>query len=147
MKVFAGKILLATDGSEEADLAARTAIDLAESTGSELHLIYVERLPTFMDGPGTIGYDHLLYDEHKEQAREVLRKLVRRIQVSGGAVAEAHLRMGAVADNVVGLAEDLGVGLIVMGSRGHSGIRRALMVSVSDYVVQHAHCPVLIVRG
>jgi nucleotide-binding universal stress UspA family protein len=147
VEIFPTKILLATDGSEEAELAARTAIDLAESTGSELHVVYVERVPKFLDGPGTIGYDHLLYDKHEEEAREVLRKLVWQVQVGGGAVAGAHLRMGGVADEVVGLAEELGVGLIVMGSRGHGGIRRALMGSVSDFVVRHAHCPVMIVRA
>jgi nucleotide-binding universal stress UspA family protein len=147
VKILPAKILLATDGSEEAELAARTAIELAESTGSELHVVYVERLPNFLDGPGTIGYDSLLYAKHEEEAREVLRKLVWRVQVAGGAVAESHLRMGGVANEVVSLAEELGVGLIVMGSRGHGGIRRAFMGSVSDSVVRHAHCPVMIVRG
>ncbi len=147
MKTFPAKILLAADGSEETELAARTAINLAESTGSEVHLVYVERLPNFLDGPGTIGYDHLLYDKHEEEAREMLRKLLWRVQVAGGTVAGTHLRMGGVAEEVVSLAEELGVGLIVMGSRGHGGIRRALMGSVSDSVVRHAHCPVMIVRG
>jgi nucleotide-binding universal stress UspA family protein len=55
--------------------------------------------------------------------------------------------MGGVAEEVVSLAEELGVGLIVMGSRGHGGIRRALMGSVSASVVRHAHCPVMIVCG
>jgi nucleotide-binding universal stress UspA family protein len=55
VKVFPAKILVATDGSEEAELAARTAIDLAESTASELHVVYVERVPNFLEGPGTIG--------------------------------------------------------------------------------------------
>ena len=147
VKVFPAKILLATDGSEEAELAARTAIDLAESTASELHVVYVERVPNFLDGPGTIGYDSPLYDKHEEEGREVLRKLVWRVQVAGGAVGGAHLRMGGVAEEVVSLAEELGVGLIVMGSRGHGGIRRALMGSVSASVVRHAHCPVMIVCG
>ena len=147
MKIFPAKILLATDGSEEAELAARTAIDLAQRTGSELHVVYVERVPNFLDGPGTIGYDNLLYDRYEEQAREVLRKLLWRVQVAGGAVAGSHLRMGGVAEEVVSLAEELGVGLIVMGSRGHGGIRRALMGSVSASVVRHAHCPVMIVCG
>jgi nucleotide-binding universal stress UspA family protein len=79
--------------------------------------------------------------------RQVLRKLVWRVQVAGGAVGGAHLRMGGVAEEVVSLAEELGVGLIVMGSRGHGGIRRALMGSVSASVVRHAHCPVMIVCG
>ena len=44
------------------------------------------------------------------------------------------------------VAEDIEAGLIVMGSRGRGGVRRALMGSVSDSVVRHAHCPVMIVR-
>jgi nucleotide-binding universal stress UspA family protein len=44
------------------------------------------------------------------------------------------------------LAEEIGAGLIVIGSRGRGGIRRALMGSVSDSVVRHAHCPVMVVR-
>jgi nucleotide-binding universal stress UspA family protein len=55
--------------------------------------------------------------------------------------------MGEVAREIVHLAEDLGVGLIVMGSRGRGGIRRALMGSVSDSVVRHAPCPVMVIRG
>ncbi len=44
------------------------------------------------------------------------------------------------------VAEEVGTGLIVMGSRGLGGVKRALMGSVSDSVVRHAHCPVLVVR-
>jgi nucleotide-binding universal stress UspA family protein len=65
---------------------------------------------------------------------------------AGGKVAEAHLRVGAAATEIVALAEDIEAGLIVMGSRGLGRIRRALMGSVSDGVVRHAHCPVLVVR-
>jgi nucleotide-binding universal stress UspA family protein len=61
-------------------------------------------------------------------------------------VAGAHLRMGEVALEIVALAEELQADLIVMGSRGLGGVRRALMGSVSDSVVRHAHCPVLVVR-
>jgi nucleotide-binding universal stress UspA family protein len=54
--------------------------------------------------------------------------------------------MGEVEREIVHLAEDLGAGLILMGSRGRGGIRRALMGGVSDSVVRHAHCPVMVVR-
>ena len=47
---------------------------------------------------------------------------------------------------ILGVGEDVGAGLIVLGSRGLGGVKRALMGSVSDSVVRHAHCPVLVVR-
>jgi len=72
---------------------------------------------------------------------------VREVQEAGGSVKEAHLRIGERRDEaIIHLAEELGAGLIVMGSRGLGGVRRALMGSVSDSVVRHAHCPVMVVR-
>ena len=54
--------------------------------------------------------------------------------------------MGHPDTEIVGLAGRLGAGLIVVGSRGRGPLKRALMGSVSDSVVRHAHCPVLVVR-
>ena len=75
-----------------------------------------------------------------------LDREVEKSRSAGGAVAEAHLRVGDAAAEIIDLAEDIEAGLIVMGSRGLGGIRRALMGSVSDSVVRHAHCPVMVVR-
>jgi nucleotide-binding universal stress UspA family protein len=142
------KMLLATDGSEEAKLATRAAIELAKGTGSELHVVYVEPLPEFMkNGDGTPGYDHVLYEVIEERARETLRKLTWRVKVAGGTVAEAHLRMGGVAEEIVELADVLEAGLVVVGSRGLGRIRRTLAGSVSDSVFRHAQCPVMVVRA
>jgi nucleotide-binding universal stress UspA family protein len=142
------KMLLATDGSEEAELATRAAIELAEGTASELHVVYVEPWPEFMkNGDGTPGYDRELYEMIEEKARETLRKLTWRVKVAGGMVEEAHLRMGGVAEEIVGLADELNVGLVVVGSRGLGRIRRALAGSVSESVFRHAHCPVMVVRA
>jgi uncharacterized protein YeaO (DUF488 family) len=58
----------------------------------------------------------------------------------------AELEEAGTDQEIVNLAEEIGAGLIVLGSRGRGGIRRALMGSVSDSVVRHAHCPVLVVR-
>ena len=77
----------------------------------------------------------------------MLDEQVRKVGEAGGTVAQAHLRIGERRDRaIVHLADELGAGLIVMGSRGLGGIRRALMGSVSDSVVRHAPWPVLIVR-
>jgi nucleotide-binding universal stress UspA family protein len=142
------KMLLATDGSEEAELAARAAIKVAEGIGSELHVVYVEPLPDFMkNDAGTPGYDLELYEKIEEEGRETLRKLAWRVKVAGGTVAEAHLRMGAVAEEIVGLADELEAGLVVVGSRGQGRIRRTLAGSISESVFRHARCPVMVVRA
>jgi nucleotide-binding universal stress UspA family protein len=70
----------------------------------------------------------------------------KKVRCTGAEVTQAHLIEVRVAPEVVALAEDIGAGLIVMGSRHRGGIRLALMSSVSDLVVRHAHCPVLVVR-
>jgi nucleotide-binding universal stress UspA family protein len=86
-------------------------------------------------------------ERHAEQrGREMLDAEVDRVRSAGGTVAQAHLMMGDAAREIVHLAEDIEAGLVVMGSKGRGGIRRALMGSVSDSVVRHAHCPVLVVR-
>jgi nucleotide-binding universal stress UspA family protein len=61
-------------------------------------------------------------------------------------IVEAHLWVKGASEEIVALTEDLGAGVMGMGSRGRGGIRRALMGSVSNSIVRHAHCPVLVVR-
>ena len=162
MSIFPTKILLATDGSTEAELAARTAVDLSQNTGSELHLIHVldvakvglSMAVLYSEAPDPEGVnlsDPVLEEDLERRAkkggREVLDAEVQRVRSAGGAVAQSHLMLGEVEREIVHLAEDLGAGLIVMGSRGRGGMRRALMGSVSDSVVRHAHCPVMVVRN
>jgi nucleotide-binding universal stress UspA family protein len=79
-------------------------------------------------------------------SRRVLDTEVQKVREARGTVAQAHLRMGKAAAEIVELAEEIGAGLVIVGSRGLSGIRRPLMGSVSDSVVRHAHCPVMVVR-
>jgi nucleotide-binding universal stress UspA family protein len=148
MSIFPTRILLATDGSEEAELAALRAVELAQRTDSELHVVHVGLVPSFlMSDPATRTYDRRLYEEIEEESRELLRKLSWRVKVAGGTVAGAHLRMGEVDLEIVGLVKELEAGLIVMGCRGHRGIRRAIEGSISDAVIRHAPCPVLVVRS
>jgi nucleotide-binding universal stress UspA family protein len=95
---FPTKILLATDGSEGADLAASRAVELAQGTDSELHVVHVGQAPAFlMSDPGTRGHNPMLYrtrgyhhdrmllEEIEDEARELLRKLSWRVKVAGGA--------------------------------------------------------------
>jgi nucleotide-binding universal stress UspA family protein len=145
MSIFPTTILLATDGSKEAELAASTAADLAERTDSELHIIHVGEAPLVYHPERHGGY-HINYEKAESQARELLEAQVEKIKETGVTVTQAHLKMGKADEEIVELAESMGVGLIVMGTRGQGRIRRALMGSVSESVVRHAHCPVTIVR-
>jgi nucleotide-binding universal stress UspA family protein len=97
MSIFPTRILLATDGSEEAELAALRAVDIAEKTQSELHVVHVGVLPMFLESyPGTLGYYGKLYEQIEAGSRKLLRELSWRVKVVGGTIAGAHLRMGAV---------------------------------------------------
>jgi nucleotide-binding universal stress UspA family protein len=143
MSIFPTKVLLATDGSRDAELARTTAVDLANSTNSELHLVTVS--------PGYPSYDvrnPAVTGQLRRQAEDILNEQAEKVEQDGGKVAEKHFRIAERyrAQQIVQVAEDIEAGLIVMGSRGLGGVRRALIGSVSDSVVRHAHCPVLVVR-
>ena len=156
MSIFPTTMLLAIDGSTEASLATEAAVEIAIKTRSELHLVYVRSdlpLTTLYEGeyPGGVQDLDLEFDEELENSRraaqELLDAAVRKVHSLGGAVAQAHLMEGRAPQEIVSLAEDSGIGLIVMGNRGRGGVSRTLMGSVSDSVVRHAHCSVLVVRA
>ena len=144
MSIFPTRILVATDGSREAELAVTTAADLAKSTDSELHVVHVGEMPLVYH-PERHGY-RAEYEEHEKEAKQLLEAQVERIKGAGATVVQAHLRMGKADEEIVEVAHSIGAGLIVMGSRGQGRLRRALVGSVSESVVRHAHCPVTIVR-
>jgi nucleotide-binding universal stress UspA family protein len=144
LSTFPTRILLATDGSPHAELAALKAVDLAKSTKARLHVVAVGR--TFPAAVYDV-YTEAGREDLRREAQEVLDQQVRKIEEVGGTVAIAHLKMNERRDEaIVHLAEDIDADLIVIGSRGFGGLRRALLGNVADSVVRHAHCPVLVVR-
>ncbi|MGF1473276.1 MAG: universal stress protein [Rubrobacteraceae bacterium] len=144
MSIFPAKILLAIDGSEESVLAARTAADLTDKTDSELHMVHVGEVPFFYHPE---MHDYKVHDnESEEEAQQLLADVRKVVEAAGESVHETHLCMGRPDEEVVALAEKLEADLIVIGCRGFGGMSRALIGSVSDSVVRHAHCPVMVVR-
>jgi nucleotide-binding universal stress UspA family protein len=93
------------------------------------------------------GEARSVLDRAEGEARSFLEDEAARVGASGGKVAETHLRTGQPDKEIVRLSEELGVGTIVIGSRGLGAVRRALMGGISESVVRHAHCPVFVVRG
>jgi nucleotide-binding universal stress UspA family protein len=125
MSIFPTKILLATDGSREAELAGQTAADIAQDPSS---------------------FEPEVWARLEQRERKTLEDVVAKIEASEGKVEGSHHTTGRPDAEIVALAEEIGAGLIVIGARGVGGIRRALTGSVSDSVVRHAHSPVLVVR-
>ena len=136
MSIFPTKILLATDGSEEASLAAATASGLARRTGSELHVLTVGPEYPYYELPDYPARFEEVVEAQRRETREVLDEQLRKIEESGATVEEAHLEMGIPPGRaIVHLGEELGAGVVVVGSRGLGPMKRAVMGSVSSSVV------------
>jgi nucleotide-binding universal stress UspA family protein len=148
MSLFPTKILLATDGSEEARQATQAAAELSKDTGSEVHVTYVLPSPAELRGHHLYSQDVMrsVLEQAEGEAHSFLEEQAEQVGASGGKVAETHLRAGEPDKEIVRLSEELGAGTIVIGSRGLGALKRALMGGVSESVVTHAHCPVFVVR-
>jgi nucleotide-binding universal stress UspA family protein len=132
------KILLATDGSEDAKLAARAAADLSGKTAAELHVIHAWQY---------VPHPALDSEHYEEGAARLLKEQTELVASAGATVTEAHLTMASPVDAIIGLSEEIGADLVVVGSRGRGPVERLLLGSVSEGVVHHATRPVLVVRG
>lgn len=145
MRHFPTKILLATDGSKDAALALHAAVDLSCRTGSELHVVHAWQPFLEYSHPSVaMASDSALYER---EAQEVLFGQLDKVEEAGAVAAVAHLERGRPAETITDLAQDLGAGLIVVGSRGLGPVGRLVMGSVSEGVLDLATCPVLVVRG
>lgn len=148
---FPTRILLATDASKDAEKAALIASDIANNTGSDLHVLHVGNTKDFHVAPGaeqSFSPRTVSLGEVREEAEQRLDAAVKQVEEAGGTVAEAHLRMGDPDEEILRFCDEQGgFGLIVMGSRGLTRIKRMVMGSVSESVVRHAHCPVLVARS
>ncbi|HEX5916020.1 MAG TPA: universal stress protein, partial [Rubrobacter sp.] len=140
MNRFPKKILLATDGSENTAQATKAAVDISRRRGSEIHLVHV------WHDVHTPHAHAFVKSELRQQGREILDKEVKRIGEMGGTVTRSHLREGRTFEEVIKLGDELEADLLLVGSRGHRGLRRMLVGSNSEDIVHHAHRPVLVVR-
>lgn len=146
MVFLPARIVLATDGSEDAVLATRAAVDLSNRTGAELYVAHAWRFV-----PPNAGYPRVMWDDYaylyERQARRVLETQVDAIEGMGGVVMEPRLLKNPPIEAILDLCEGLEPDLLVMGSRGLGPIRRLLVGSISEGIVHHARWPVLVVRG
>jgi nucleotide-binding universal stress UspA family protein len=142
-------MLLATNGSNEAVVAEDAAVELASSTGSELHVVHVVR--TVLDLPYPRGsareLNEAILDQRKLLGLRLLEQRVRRIEDLGGVVAASHYREGNPEKEVLKLAGELDAGLIVIGGQRRPWFERIFGAGFSEHVFKRADRPVLVVSS
>ena len=133
-------ILLATDLSAASREATDRAIDLAGRLDARL-LIVNALEKRRLSGAGS----HDRVDQARAERESHLVEVVRGAR-DAGVTAEFLVWDGDPGDSIAAAAEAEHADLVVVGTRGRSGAERMLLGSVSDHVVRHAECPVLVVR-
>jgi len=136
------KILHANDGSESAFHALSLAIALAEQNQSELHLVCVEELPNLPEFIADVR-------DAKEAADRRYSAVLRRASDAArerGLELRTHVLVGHAVRDIVKLAAELEVELLVIGAVGHSALYERLIGSRADRITQLAQCPVLVVK-
>ncbi len=134
------KILVALDGSPDAESALMHAITLARDQNARITLLTVGPSTNRAAAVGTAPPPDLI-DVHKEILHDATARIPRDISVT------TRLERGDAAATILRLARDEDDDLIVMGSHGHSRIHRALLGSVSEKVLAQSAIPVLLMRG
>jgi nucleotide-binding universal stress UspA family protein len=133
-------ILLATDLTAASREATERAIDLASRLDARL-LIVNALEKRRLSGSGS----HDRVDQARTERETHLVKVVREAR-DAGVTAEFMVWDGDPGDSIAAAAEAEDADLVVVGTRGRSGAERMFLGSVSDHVVRHAECPVLVVR-
>lgn len=140
------RILVPTDGSDPAQSAVDMALDLADAHGATLHALFIVDQPTSVSGfgEGYSGLDNLL-DALEAEAHRVTDDIAEQASARGIETTTA-VRRGNPHDDILAYATEQDVDVIVMGTHGRTGVKRALLGSVTENVVRHSEIPVLTVH-
>lgn len=133
-------VLFATDFSEASETARQQAFGLARESQATLLLVHVEDIPLMYPGAEAL---FVAPDYPNPALREKLDAMA---PADGKLRCEVHHLLGAPAEEIVRVADERQVDLIVIGSHGRTGVRRMLLGSVAELVVRRAHCSVLVVK-
>jgi nucleotide-binding universal stress UspA family protein len=136
------QIIVAIDGSEHSHRALQYAKNLAEYTGASLRLVHA--FPHTSDLLGYEEYDHLVA-QRTSAGQAILDEAREKLGETNIEVYEELLE-GPEAEAILNVTEARHADLIVMGTRGRSTLENLLLGSVSNKVIQYAHCPVTLVR-
>lgn len=137
------KILIATDGSDEADVAVEHGLDLAAAFDAEVHAIYV--VETSASYIITVGLNDEEMEEYREYGKAVVTDVVERAE-RRGLSGVGVLKTGKIAEEVVDYAESENVDSVVVAERGHGAIDKYLG-SNAEKIIRMSSRPVTVVRS
>jgi nucleotide-binding universal stress UspA family protein len=137
-------ILVAVDGSEPSDRAVRHALDLlAAGLGAELHLLNVQ--PNYGGAISTFVPKEQIDSHHREEGHKCLASAVA-IAKKAGIEPKIHIGVGRQGEVAREFVDRVKAGLVVLGTRGHTGLAGVLLGSVAQDVIAHVDVPVTLVK-
>lgn len=142
------KILLAIDDSKFSKAATSAVIRLAPPRQAQVRILHVVEPPSVLVARGMSGYSpnlRMVWEEQRRNAQSLVSKVAKQLRRKGYAPTTSVVQ-GEPRGKIVDVASRWKADMIVIGSHGHRGLKRLLLGSVSDAVVHHAHCSVLVVR-
>ena len=140
------KILVPLDFSKHADAALALAIELAKEHGAELHLLHAYELPTAVTMAYGIAIPQAVWEGVQEAAATRLAEALDRVEAAG-LEGTSHIATAPAADAIASAAATHGIDLIVMGTRGLTGLKHVLLGSVAERTIRTAPCPVLTIKA
>lgn len=139
------KILIATDGSENANRAASYGMDIAKATGAEVYALYVVSTEHAGTARTVMGWTEA-FEEYLANKGGAATGYVQNLGNEGGVRVESVYLRGVPAEKILEYAKENDIDLIVMGTQGLTGIKRFLIGSVAENVLRHSKVPVMIIR-
>ena len=140
MVTRSARIVAGIDGSESSREALRWAVRQARLTGAEVHAVFAWQVPS------AFGYvPEVQLDWEAEAGAELERTVKSALDPADLGLVHAELVRGHAAE--VLLDASAGAELLVVGSRGHGGFTGLMLGSVSQFLVTHASCPVVVIHG
>lgn len=138
-------ILIPTDGSEHADLAADHALSVASAFDASVHVLGVVDLVTAAGPFDAGGVDEEVVDRLQEDAREAVQRVGRRWEDADRLREE--VRNGVPSDEILEYIEEADIDVVAMGTHGRTGLRRFVLGSVTEHVLRESPVPVLATRA
>ncbi len=138
-------ILVPTDFSESASRALEHAVAWAKTFRARIHLLHAYQVPIQIGVGEPVPLPQEFFDQMRDRAQRRLDELAAKLG-SEGVEVRTHLALEAAPRAIVDAADQLGVDLIVMGTRGLTGMKHVLLGSVAERTVRLASCPVMTVK-